>query len=120
MTALQIAFVLSRGPYDGPFAQDGLEAAMVAAAFDQQVALVLVDDGVYQLLPDHAPAAIGRRPADAALRQIETYGVQRVLVDRASLNCRGVAPGLLGLSEEPMDAEEIAQFLETQDQVFVF
>ncbi len=120
MSALQIAFVHSRGPYDGPFAQDGLDAAMVAAAFDQEVTLVFVDDGVYQLLPGHAPAAIGRRRADEALGHIGALGVQRILVDRASLDLRGVAAELLNLPAKPMEAGEIARFLETQDQVFVF
>lgn len=55
--------VLRRGPYGNALARASLDVALAAAAFEQDVHLLFMDDGVWQLLP-------GQQPADIAAKNL--------------------------------------------------
>ncbi len=73
----------------GQQAQEALDAALTAAAFDQSVRLLFLDDGVWQLKAGQQTAA-GRNPA-ALFRSLALYDVETPpLVERESLQERGL------------------------------
>ena len=45
----KIMYVNRKAPYGTIYALESLEVVLIAAAFDQDVSLVFMDDGVYQL-----------------------------------------------------------------------
>ena len=42
-------YINRKAPYGTIYALESLEVVLIAAAFDQDISLVFVDDGVYQL-----------------------------------------------------------------------
>ena len=48
----KFAYVNRRAPYGSIYALEALEVVLVGAAFDQDVSVVFMDDGVYQLKKD--------------------------------------------------------------------
>ena len=54
-------YVNRRAPYGTIYALECLEVVLIAAAFDQDVSVVFVDDGVYQLKKSQDTNAIGMK-----------------------------------------------------------
>ena len=48
-------FVNRKAPHGTIYALEALEVVLITAAFDQDVSLVFLDDGVYQLKRDSRP-----------------------------------------------------------------
>ena len=106
-------YITRRAPHGTNYAQEGLEVALIGAAFDQEVAIACVDDGVFQLKAGQDTAAAGVKNFSAAYRALGDYEVRRVYVEKESLADRGLEPGdlmelvyacLLYTSPSPRDA----------------
>lgn len=95
-------FIVSRSPYGSNFVPEQLEAAMVAAAFDGDVAILLRDDGVWGLQQHQFGEAIQQPTLAKALSGLPTYEVERLYVCAPSLQLRGVEPDPT-LGFEPID-----------------
>lgn len=83
-------FINRRGPYGSGYAQEALEIALVGAAFDQQISLALLDDGVFLLRAGQDTSGIAMKPFTAAYRALADFDVHRVYVERESLDARGM------------------------------
>ena len=95
-------FIVSRPPYGSSFVVEQLEAAMVAAAFDGDVAILLRDDGVWSLQQHQSGESIQQPTLTKALSGLPTYEIERRYVCAPSLQLRGVeADQTLGF--EPID-----------------
>ena len=62
MTHKKIVFVSRKAPYGTNAAAEMIEAVLVTAAFDQQVHLAFLDDGVFQLARAQTPEATSPSP----------------------------------------------------------
>lgn len=125
MTALQpaarsIVFLNRRAPHGSVHAREALEAVLVGAAFDQRVRLVFVDDGVWQLKDGQDTTALGVKDFSRAWRALEMYEPERVVVERASLESRGLAAGDLMIPVEVLDSEQVAALVDASDVVLSF
>lgn len=87
----KIMFINRRGPYGSGYAQEALEITLVGAAFDQQISLAFVDDGVFLLRVGQDTSGIAMKPYTAAYRALADFDVHRVYVERESLAARGMA-----------------------------
>lgn len=119
-TSKQIAIVFRQPPYGSSFAREALDTAMAAAAFDQKVSLVFIGDGVWQLLANQQPQAIGQRSLEKQLATLPLYDVDRLYADAAALSQRGLHTGDLSLPVEVLDSDAIATLLRQQDVVLSF
>ncbi|HMU90222.1 MAG: sulfurtransferase complex subunit TusC [Pseudomonadales bacterium] len=117
---MKLAIVQTRPPHQQASGREGLDTALVGAVFDLEVSLLFVDDGVYQLLAGQDPAAIGQKPWCAAFEAAELYGIRQLLVDAEALAERGIEVGELMVPVELRSGSELAQHLDSCDQVLVF
>lgn len=83
-------YIFRRAPHGTNYAQEGLEVALIGAAFDQHVCLAFVDDGVFQLVAEQDTRAIGSKNFSATYRALSDYEVRAVYVERESLAQRGL------------------------------
>jgi tRNA 2-thiouridine synthesizing protein C len=95
--ARRLLFLVGRPPYGGIQAQESLDLILSAAAFDQHVAVLFLDDGVWQLLADQRPPQPGPRQLGSQFGLLETYGVEQVWAERESLAERGLTSAKLVL-----------------------
>ena len=79
-----------RAPHGTNYAQEGLEVALIGAAFDQDVAMAYTDDGVFQLKKDQDTSDIGTKNFSATYGALGDYDVTRVYVELESLARRGL------------------------------
>jgi len=127
-------YVNRRAPYGTIYALEGLEVVLIGAAFDQDVSMAFVDDGVYQLKKGQDTGATGMKNFSPAYRALGDYDVTKLYVEKESLDQRGLtADDLLDLTYEDEDddyaekpsvrivsGEELAGILDEQDVIFNF
>ena len=109
-----------RAPHGTIYAQECLEVILVGAAFDQDVSIVFMDDGVYQILKNQDTSAIGTKNFSKTFRALEMYDVEKLYVEKESLQARGLAEEDLNVPVEVLTSEQIGRLLEQQDVVFSF
>ena len=113
----RITFLIRRAPYAGSQAMETIDAVLVAAVFEQDVTLVFLDDGVFQLLAAQNGDTLGRRTVGDALKALPAYDVERLLVDGASLRVRGLEASDLSVPVSIVDAATLRALIGDQDVV---
>lgn len=110
-------YVNRRAPYGTVYALECLETILIAAAFEQDVSVVFMDDGVYQLKKDQDTAAIGMKNFSPTYRALEGYDVEKLYVERESLEARGLTAEDLVVPVEILGAAELQEIMAAQDVV---
>lgn len=113
-------FVNRKAPYGTIYALEGLEVVLISAAFDQDVSMVFVDDGVYELVKGQATKAIDVKNFSPTYRALEGYDIEKLYADRASLDARGLTKENLIVPVEVLNPEEMAELMDQQDVVISF
>jgi len=113
-------FVNRKAPYGTIYALESLEVVLIAATFDQDVSLVFVDDGVYELLKGQNSKAIGIKNFSPTYRALEGYDVEKLFVERESLEARGLTEKDLLVPVEVLSSAALATLMAEQDVVLSF
>lgn len=113
----RLLFTVTRAPRDGALANETLDAILVAAAFDLRPNVLVMGDGVWQLVPASRPEALGTRDVARAFAALPTYDVERVYVERAALAARGLALTDLSVPAEALDGAGIRALIADHDAV---
>jgi tRNA 2-thiouridine synthesizing protein C len=113
-------YVNRRAPYGTIYALESLEVVLIAAAFEQDVSLVFMDDGVYQIKKDQNTAAIGVKNFSPTYRALEGYDVEKLYVEQESLHSRGLTTDDLIVPVQVVDKDQLAQLMEEQEVILSF
>ena len=116
----KFAYVNRRAPYGSIYALEALEVVLVGAAFDQDVSVVFMDDGVYQLKKGQDTSGVGMKNFSPAYRALEMYDVEKLYVEKESLQARGLTEEQLIVPVEVLSQDEIGELMEQQDVIFSF
>lgn len=127
-------YVNRKAPYGTIYAWESLEVVLIGAAFEQDVTLAFVDDGVYQLAKGQNTTELGIKNFSPTYSALGDYDVNKIYVEKESLEARGLTiDDLMDLKYEDEDddwaekdsihivsASELAEILEHQEVVFSF
>ena len=113
-------FVNRKAPYGSVYALEGLEVVLISAAFDQDVSLAFIDDGVYQLLKGQDTKAAGMKNFSPTYRALEGYDIEKLYVERESLAARGLAEADLLVDVQVLGRDEMAALMDEQDVLIGF
>jgi len=130
----KLMYVNRKAPYGTIYALESLEVVLIGAAFDQQVSLAFVDDGVYQLTRSQNTDGIGMKNFSPTYAALGDYDVRHIYVERESLEARGLTvEDLMPLTYEDedddwaekeslrvVDSGELATLMSEQDVVLSF
>jgi tRNA 2-thiouridine synthesizing protein C len=106
MATKKFMFVNRKAPYGSAYALESLEVVLISAAFDQDVVLAFIDDGVYQLTKGQDTSGIGQKNFSAAYKALGDYDIKKLYVERESLVERGLsADDLMPLTWEDEDED---------------
>ncbi|MEE9358398.1 sulfurtransferase complex subunit TusC [Candidatus Vondammii sp. HM_W22] len=123
-----------RAPYGTIYAWESLEVVLIGAAFDQDVSLAFLDDGVYQIVKGQNTAEVGMKNFSPTYSALGDYEVTKLYVEKESLEERGLTiDDLMPLKWEDEDEDwaekdsirlvsraELAKMMQDQDVVFGF
>ncbi len=110
-------FVNRKAPYGTVYALESLEVVLISAAFEQDVSLVFVDDGVYQLKKGQQTKGIETKNFSPTYRALDGYDVEKLYVERESLEARGLTEGDLIVDVTVLGAGELGALMDEQDVV---
>jgi tRNA 2-thiouridine synthesizing protein C len=84
-------YVNRKAPYGTIYAWEALEVILIGAAFEQDVSLAFMDDGVYQLTKGQDTAGIGMKNFSPTYSALGDYEITKIYVDKESLEERGLS-----------------------------
>ena len=127
-------YINRRAPYGTIYPLEGLEVVLIGAAFEQEVCMVFISDGVFQLKQGQDTIDSGMKNFSPTYRALGDYEVTRLYVERESLEERGLTEAdLMPLTWEDEDDDwaekpsihivsrtQLSDLLEEQDVVFNF
>ena len=113
-------FVNRKAPYGTVYALESLEVVLISAAFEQDVSLAFVDDGVYQLKKGQQTKGIETKNFSPTYRALEGYDVEKLYVERESLEARGLTEDDLIVDVSVLPAGELGKLMDEQDVVLSF
>ena len=127
-------YVNRHAPYGTVYALEGLEVVLIGAAFEQEVSMAFIGDGVFQLKQGQDTADSDMKNFSPTYRALGDYEVNRLYVERESLEERGLnEDDLMPLTWEDEDDDwaekksihivsrtQLADLLEEQDVILNF
>lgn len=113
-------YVNRRAPHGSIYALESLETVLIGAAFDQDVTMLFIDDGVYQLKKDQQPDALEMKNFSKTYRALEMYDVEKLFVEVESLTERGLGVDDLLVDVELISRAAVPAMIDQQDVVLSF
>ena len=110
-------YVNRKAPYGTIYALESLETVLISAAFDQDVSVVFVDDGVFQLTKGQDTTGINMKNFSPTFRALEGYDVEKLYVEKESLEARGLTADDLVVEVEILSTDELREIMAAQDVV---
>lgn len=84
-------YVNRKAPYGTIYALESLEVVLIGAAFEQDVSLAFLDDGVFQLTKGQNTDGIGIKNFSPTFRALGDFEVTKLFVEKESLEERGLS-----------------------------
>lgn len=118
--AKKFLYVNRRAPYGSIYALESLEVVLIGAAFEQDVSLAFLGDGVYQLTKGQDTKGLEVKNFSPTFRALEDYDVTKLYVEKEALEARGLTAADLVVPVEVVGAGRIAEIMEEQDVILSF
>ena len=84
-------YMNTKAPYGTVYALESLEVVLIGAAFEQDVSLAFIGDGVYQLVKGQDTQDIGMKNFSPTYAALGDYDVNKIYVEKESLEERGLS-----------------------------
>jgi tRNA 2-thiouridine synthesizing protein C len=97
--------------------QEQLDIILTAAAFDQSVSLLFLDDAVLQLRNNQQPDLMKFKDISAILKALEIYDVQDIYIEMESLQARALKVGDLILPVKEIHRKQVVELMRQFDFV---
>ena len=110
-------YVNRKAPYGTVYALEMLEKVLIAAAFEQDVHVVFMDDGVYQLKKEQETKGLNMKNFSPTFRALEGYDVEKLYVEKESLEARGLTVDDLVVPVEVMSAADLRVLMSKQEVI---
>lgn len=119
-TVKKFMFVNRKAPYGTIYALESLEVVLITAAFDQDVSLAFLDDGVYQLKKGQQTKGIEIKNFSPTYRALEGYDVEKLYVEKESMDARGLTEEDLLVDVIVLSSAEMGALMSEQNVVLSF
>ncbi|MDI9850191.1 sulfurtransferase complex subunit TusC [Rhodoblastus sp. 17X3] len=133
-TKKKFLYLNRKAPFGTIYALESLEVVLIGAAFEQDVSLAFIDDGVFQLMNNQDATAAGMKNFSKIYRALGDYEVRKLYVEKESLDLRGLTVGDLmpvtyededeNYEEKPsirvVDRAEMAKLIAGHDVILSF
>ena len=121
-------FVNRKAPYGSIYALEILEMVLISAAFEQDAVIAFIDDGLYQIVKGQDTKAVGMKNFSPTFGVIEMEKedaeedpdidmVWRIVVEKESMEARGLDPDDFVVDVEVLDAEALGELMNQQQVV---
>jgi len=133
-TVKQFLYVNRKAPHGTVYALESLEVVLIGAAFEQDVRLAFMDDGVFQIMKGQDTTGIGTKNFAPTYNALGDYDINKIYVEKESLEERGLTEDdIMALTYEDEDDDwaekssisiisraEMADLIDSSDVMFNF
>ncbi|MFB9146492.1 DsrE family protein [Halomonas alkalicola] len=112
--------ILRHAPHGTSWLREGLDAALVAAAFGRRVTLLFMGEGVTALVPGQANGPLGQKGTAPTLEMLEMYDIDTLLVEAEALARFGLAVEGLMLPARAVAAAQLPALTADHSLVLTF
>ncbi|MBU2887035.1 sulfurtransferase complex subunit TusC [Gilvimarinus agarilyticus] len=117
----RILCISRHSPYQTSSACDALDAVLAAGAFDQEVSLLLMNEGVWQAIKNQQASLLGRTGIGKKMAALPLFGVKQVYIHTPSLTQRGLTRDSLHLDAvQLVTNNEVRTLIQQHDQLLSF
>jgi len=120
MKSQKILYVFNQAPYSNAVGLEGLDAVLVGAAFEQDVSLLFLGDGVFQLKSRQNVSGTPVKQYTKAFLALYDFGIENIFVHDLSMNARGVELTDLLLTAQSITSTQMSDLIAEQYRVFTF
>ena len=87
----KFCYINRKAPYGTVYALESLEVVLIGAAFEQDVCLVFMDDGVFQLTANQDTSGSDMKGFSSTYKALGDYDINKIYVCEDSLKERGLS-----------------------------
>jgi len=120
MNQKKLLYVITHAPYSNANGQEALEAMFVGSAFDQQISVLFIHDGVFQIKSDQQVSNTPLKAFTKSYRALADHGIDQRYIFDSSLQARGLTVEDLIIQPTVLNAKGIADLVAQQFRVFTF
>ena len=113
-------YINRRPPHGSIYAHVALEVVLIGAAFDQDVSLAFIDDGVYQLKKNQDTSDINTKNFSKTYGALEMYDVEKLYVEKESLEQRGLSEDDLMVDVKILTSDEMKKIITDSEVILNF
>ncbi|MCQ2029987.1 sulfurtransferase complex subunit TusC [Stutzerimonas zhaodongensis] len=115
--ARSMLIITRQAPWAGPSAREALDIVLAGGAFELPLALLFLDDGVFQLAPEQQAARLQQKDLTANLQALPMFGVDSLFAAKRSLSERGLDEATLSLEVEVLGDADLSALINRYDHV---
>ncbi|GEN26989.1 hypothetical protein HVA01_06350 [Halovibrio variabilis] len=112
--------VIRHAPHSSNWLREGLDAALVAAAFGQPVHLLFMGQGIMALLKEQGSGAPGQKATLPIIDMLEMYDIDALWVSEEALQGLRIRQDLLVDGITPVPAQEIPMLFQQHAKILNF
>jgi len=112
--------LLRRTPYGGTLARSSLDTVLAFAAFEQEISLLFLGEGVLQLCSNQDGKAIASKTVEKQIASLPLYGVETVYADADALQKYSISVDSLPVAVIGLDATQIQELIVAHKHVLSF
>ncbi len=116
----KLLFTLRHAPYGTSIAKDAIDAILATSAYDQDLSVLFLDDGVFQLTAHQATEGIEQKSLSNILAALPIYDINQLFVCQTSLALRGISASQIDDTIKVLNHTEVAELLQQQDHLLSF
>jgi len=117
----KILLISRQAPYGKSTAREAIDIALAASVYDQDIGILFMDDGVFQLLKKQQSQCIDQKNIASILPALALYGIENIYVHQESLSNRIISIDELILDGlQILNNKDVGNLLSKQDQLLSF
>tara|TARA_B100001989_G_C24144520_1_gene271889 strand:- start:12 stop:395 length:384 start_codon:yes stop_codon:yes gene_type:complete len=113
-------YINRKAPHGTIYAHEALEVVLIGAAFEQDVSMAFIDDGVFQLKKDQNTDQIETKNFTKTYSALEMYDVEKLYVEKESLEERGLSEKDLSVEVKVIPSSEMRELIEDSEVILNF
>lgn len=117
----KILLISRQAPYGKSTAKEAIDIALAASVYDQDIGILFMDDGVFQLLKNQQSDQINQKNIASILPALALYGIENIYVHQESLYNRAITTDDLILDNlQLLNNKDVGSLLNQQDHLLSF
>lgn len=116
----KVLILCRNAPYGTGTSREAIDVALAGAVFNQNISILFLDDGVYQLLNDQQADVIEQKNQTKLLDSLEMYDIEQLYVERDSLENRGLNTEHIHRAARVLEATNISAFISSHQVVLSY